>query len=96
MSGKDNKKGRFKIRGNSREINSSFSKISVKLLNFLHKKYKVLIAPFIPYNCRYYPSCSDYLIQALKSKGMFKGMCLFLKRIIKCNQFFPGGYDPVR
>jgi len=45
--------------------------------------------------CRYYPSCSYYAEEAIEKYGIIKGAFLGLKRIIKCNQLFPGGYDPV-
>lgn len=46
-------------------------------------------------SCRYYPSCSIYMEQAVVKHGLFAGLWLGIKRILKCNQLFPGGYDPV-
>ncbi len=48
-----------------------------------------------PFRCRYYPSCSCYANQALEKHGLVRGLFLASKRILKCNQLFPGGYDPV-
>ena len=45
--------------------------------------------------CRFYPTCSNYAIDALNEYGFFKGCFLSLKRIIRCNPFNKGGYDPV-
>lgn len=45
--------------------------------------------------CRYYPTCSDYMIVALQEYGFIKGTYLGIKRILKCNPLFKGGYDPV-
>lgn len=45
--------------------------------------------------CRYYPSCSNYAIEALDKHGTLKGAGLTLLRLLKCNQFFKGGFDPV-
>jgi len=45
--------------------------------------------------CRYYPSCSDYAIEAIDRHGVFRGFFLASLRIIRCNQFFAGGHDPV-
>ncbi|MFA6548357.1 MAG: membrane protein insertion efficiency factor YidD [Candidatus Margulisiibacteriota bacterium] len=45
--------------------------------------------------CRFYPSCSAYAREALEKHGLFKALGLTVKRVLRCNQFFPGGYDPV-
>lgn len=45
--------------------------------------------------CRYYPTCSSYAIEAIEVHGAFKGFFLALFRLLRCNQLFPGGYDPV-
>ena len=47
-------------------------------------------------NCKYYPRCSDYAIEALEEYGTLKGSFLSLKRILKCNPFSKGGYDPLK
>jgi hypothetical protein len=70
-------------------------KASVELLVVLIKTYKLFISPLLPANCRFYPSCSSYSIEALKKHGLFIGLILAVKRILKCNPFFYGGYDPV-
>jgi uncharacterized protein len=57
--------------------------------------YKILISPLFPPSCRHYPTCSDYAIESLKKYGVFKGGYLATSRILKCNPFFKGGYDPV-
>ena len=45
--------------------------------------------------CRYYPTCSNYAKQAIEIHGAFKGLYLSIKRVLKCNPLFKGGYDPV-
>ena len=45
--------------------------------------------------CRFEPSCSDYFLEAVQKKGVFKGVLLGLWRILRCNPFSKGGYDPV-
>ena len=60
------------------------------------KLYKKLIAPLIGFNCRFYPSCSDYAVEAIKSEGAIKGLAKAILRILRCNPFSSGGYDPVR
>lgn len=45
--------------------------------------------------CRYTPTCSQYAIEAIEVHGVFKGSLLAARRILRCNPFFKGGYDPV-
>ncbi len=59
------------------------------------KFYKYFISPFIGQRCRFYPSCSQYALEAIQKYGSFKGSFLALKRILKCHPFHPGGFDPV-
>jgi len=47
-------------------------------------------------NCKYYPTCSEYTKQAIEKYGILKGLILGLKRILKCNPFSKGGYDPLK
>lgn len=63
---------------------------------YLVKAYKILISPLLPNSCRFYPTCSEYSIEALQKYGTIKGLWLSFKRIIKCHPFHPGGYDPVK
>lgn len=62
---------------------------------YLIKFYRFFISPILGSNCRHSPTCSEYGLIALKKYGVFKGMYLTTKRIIKCNSLFKGGYDPV-
>ncbi|MEE8637720.1 MAG: membrane protein insertion efficiency factor YidD [Candidatus Margulisiibacteriota bacterium] len=62
----------------------------VRFLLFLYRKFS-----FLPYTCRFYPSCSYYAEEALERHGLVNGTFLALKRLIRCNHWFPGGYDPV-
>lgn len=57
--------------------------------------YRKFISPFLPKSCRFYPTCSEYTFQAIKSFGVKKGLFLGAKRIIRCNPFNNGGYDPI-
>jgi len=61
----------------------------------LIKLYRIFISPLLGNNCRHTPTCSEYGIIALKKHGVFKGIFLTAKRILKCNPLFKGGYDPV-
>ena len=65
------------------------------LLIIIIKFYKNSISPFLPSSCRFYPTCSEYAMQAIKIHGAFKGTFMATKRILRCNPFFSGGYDPV-
>lgn len=59
------------------------------------KAYRMLLSPFLPDSCRFYPTCSEYAIEALGKHGAIKGSWLALKRILKCHPFHSGGFDPV-
>ena len=65
------------------------------LIKFI-KYYKFLISPFLGQSCRYFPTCSDYSIEALKTYGFFKGLVLSIKRILSCHPWGQGGFDPVK
>ena len=59
------------------------------------RAYQVCISPFKRPCCRFYPTCSNYALDALKKHGPLKGVYLSTKRILRCNPFCKGGYDPV-
>ena len=61
----------------------------------LVKSYQLTISVFLGPRCRFYPSCSEYAIEAIETYGVVKGMALASKRICKCHPFHPGGVDPV-
>jgi len=63
---------------------------------FLVRMYQKIVAPWLPKSCRFYPSCSEYSIQAFAKYGFFKGLWLTIKRIGRCHPFHPGGYDPLK
>ncbi len=58
------------------------------------KLYKYLISPYLGNNCRFYPSCSQYAIDAIEKYGAVKGSFKAIIRILKCHPFHPGGCDP--
>ncbi|MEJ2682953.1 MAG: membrane protein insertion efficiency factor YidD [Candidatus Sulfobium sp.] len=60
------------------------------------KLYKYLISPVLPGSCRFFPTCSDYSIDAIAKYGVIKGLYLSVRRILKCHPFHPGGFDPVK
>ncbi len=66
-----------------------------KLLLALIKFYRKRISPLFPPMCRYYPTCSTYALEAIEVHGAGKGFLLALWRVLRCNPFSVGGYDPV-
>jgi len=56
--------------------------------------YQRFVSPLTAPACRFYPSCSEYALQAVKRYGLWRGLWLSLRRILKCHPFHPGGYDP--
>ncbi|RME77171.1 MAG: membrane protein insertion efficiency factor YidD [Planctomycetota bacterium] len=59
------------------------------------RMYKRLLSPLLPPLCRFHPTCSEYFIEALQRKGLVKGFLMGVWRILRCNPFSKGGYDPV-
>lgn len=66
-----------------------------KILKFFIKAYRTLISPLLPNACRFTPTCSEYALEALDKHGALKGSLLAVWRILRCNPFCRGGYDPV-
>ena len=66
--------------------------ILIKLI----KGYKFLISPLLGNSCRYFPTCSEYSIEALNEFGLVKGIYLSLRRIISCHPWGKGGFDPIK
>ena len=77
--------------------------LSRKLVNWpriallaLIRLYQMAVSPALPANtCRFYPSCSHYGYQAIYKYGALKGSLMAVWRVLRCNPFNPGGYDPV-
>ena len=57
--------------------------------------YQVMISPLLPPACRFYPSCSMYAMQAIARYGLWKGLGLSGRRLLRCHPLHPGGWDPV-
>ena len=66
-----------------------------KILILLIRFYQKFISPMFPAKCRFYPTCSQYTLEAIKEHGAIKGTYLGIRRILKCHPFHEGGYDPV-
>ena len=67
-------------------------KVFIKLIEF----YQKAISPWLGHNCKYYPTCSEYAKQAIEKYGAVKGTIISFKRILRCNPFSKGGYDPLK
>jgi uncharacterized protein len=72
-------------------MNNLFIKPFILLVRF----YQLAISPWLGSNCRYQPTCSSYMIEALKEHGLIKGLWLGTKRIGRCHPWGDSGYDPV-
>jgi len=67
-----------------------------KLLIATLRGYKLFISPLLPSACRFYPTCSEYMLEAVAKHGVIKGVWMGTKRLCRCHPFHAGGYDPVR
>jgi putative membrane protein insertion efficiency factor len=67
-----------------------------KLIVATLRLYKQVVSPVLPSACRYYPSCSDYMRQAVEKYGPVRGLWMGIKRLARCHPFHAGGLDPVR
>lgn len=70
-----------------------------KVFISLLKSYQKFISPIlkqIGVNCKFYPSCSNYMLQAIQKYGSIKGIYLGTKRLLRCHPFAKGGYDPLK
>ncbi|EQK71299.1 TPA: membrane protein insertion efficiency factor YidD [Clostridioides difficile] len=75
-----------------KEISKHLSNLCIYLVRFYQKYISTLKGP----TCRFYPTCSQYSIEAFKKYGFVKGMYLTIRRLLKCHPFHPGGYDPLK
>lgn len=58
--------------------------------------YKLFLSPLLPSACRFSPTCSEYMVDAIRKHGAVRGVWLGICRLGKCHPFHSGGYDPVR
>ncbi|WP_239234231.1 membrane protein insertion efficiency factor YidD [Candidatus Nitrotoga sp. BS] len=65
-----------------------------QLLIRLISLYQYLLSPLMPPTCRFTPSCSQYAREVISKHGAWRGTWLSIKRVIRCNPWNPGGYDP--
>lgn len=62
---------------------------------YLLKLYKKAISPLLPHACRFQPTCSEYMAEAIRIHGIFYGVYLGIKRILRCHPWGGSGFDPV-
>jgi putative membrane protein insertion efficiency factor len=60
------------------------------------RAYKLVISPLLPSACRFHPTCSEYMRDAIEKHGVWKGVGMGLRRLSRCHPFHQGGFDPVR
>ena len=68
---------------------------AVSVMRGAVRAYQYTLRPFIGAHCRHYPSCSEYALEALATHGAIRGAGLAATRILRCNPWHKGGYDPV-
>jgi hypothetical protein len=67
----------------------------VRPILFLIRAYQYVLSPLWGPTCRFYPTCSEYATQAFLRYGLFKGIYLSMRRLLRCHPFHAGGYDPL-
>lgn len=82
-------------RGSAPRSRAPFSPLQWVLIGTL-RFYKSFISPVLPSACRFYPTCSDYMRDAVERYGALKGVWMGLRRLARCHPFHAGGFDPVR
>jgi len=65
------------------------------LIRLLLRAYQLLVSPLVGQRCRFYPSCSQYALEAIELHGIGRGTWLALRRLLRCHPFHAGGFDPV-
>ncbi len=73
----------------------SFTKLTALPVVMLIRVYQYAISPWLGPRCRFSPSCSSFAIEALQAHGLTRGGWLAIRRVLRCNPWHSGGYDPV-
>lgn len=69
--------------------------LAARLVTLVVRVYQWTVRPWLGARCRFAPSCSDYMIEAVSNHGALRGVCLGLRRIGRCHPLSAGGFDPV-
>lgn len=77
------------------QAKSAVRYLAARLLHFTIRAYQLTLSPVLGPACRYYPSCSEYTLQAIDRHGPVRGVFLGFKRVMRCHPFSTGGVDPV-
>ena len=77
-------------------VGSGVSSMAARPAVWLIRLYKRVLSPMLPPSCRFYPSCSQYALEALERYGLFKGGAMGFYRVLRCHPFSRGGFDPVK
>ncbi len=70
-------------------------RIPAMLAILMVQLYRLAISPFLPPSCRFQPTCSQYMVDALRTHGFWRGLFLGTRRVFRCHPGNPGGFDPV-
>jgi uncharacterized protein len=76
-------------------LNKTLVQISKEIFIIPIRMYQAFLSPLVGPCCRFYPTCSDYTIAAIRRYGPFRGLLMGLMRLLRCHPLHPGGYDPV-
>ncbi|MBX9600826.1 MAG: membrane protein insertion efficiency factor YidD [Bryobacteraceae bacterium] len=66
-----------------------------RIIIILLESYRRFLSPALPPACRFHPTCSKYMLQAVQEHGALRGTGIGLRRLLRCHPFHPGGFDPV-
>jgi len=67
-----------------------------KTIIALLRLYKRYLSPILPSACRFHPTCSEYMLEAVSKYGAMRGVAMGCRRLLRCHPFHAGGFDPVR
>jgi uncharacterized protein len=67
-----------------------------KTIVALLRLYKRYLSPILPSACRFHPTCSEYMLEAVSRYGAMRGVAMGFRRLLRCHPFHAGGFDPVR
>jgi putative membrane protein insertion efficiency factor len=84
------------IRYQAREKPEEVADVGKQLVVGSIKVYQHTVSRMLPPSCRFYPSCSQYAVDAVEKYGVARGLWLAARRLSRCHPFNPGGYDPVK